>query len=632
MCGICGYQGIKSTNLIKDMLNSLVHRGPDDYGIYSDKNITLGHRRLSIIDLNNGKQPIYNEDKSILISFNGEIYNYKELKKDLQKKNHIFSTNTDTEVIVHAYEEYGVGCLSKFNGMFAFAIWDKKKKELLLARDRFGTKPLYYYFKNDIFIFASEVKAILEYDQLVIDYNPQAIVDYFTYHYISGEKTYFKDILLLKPGHYLTIANGKLKQGKFWELHHAPQKKPEMVQEFKDIFERTITRQLISDVEVGSTLSGGFDASSIALSASKKVDKKMSLFTIKFNEGGKYDETALTDKIANLMDANLHRKIIEGSSFINESKKIIYHLDVPGNGTPIFSQYLLSRLISKQVKVVLSGVGGDELMGGYHVFKSFNFLDKLSKNPLHIFALIRLFKSHEFFRGMYFVGFPFLDKEVRKTGLFVVFNKAERKKLFTSGFYNSVKHYNPSNFDEIPKHSSFVERALHVYLKIFLPTGVLLQDKVSMAHSLESRVPFCDNEILDFSLSLSMDDKLKNNELKYILKESMREVLPAEVYNQPKKGFPTPFSIWFRKDLRNYVYAILLDKKTVERGIFNPRYVRKLLDKYTRQKKDGSLSLIGANKIWSLLMTELWFRVFIDGEKDLLKEQNMARFSNQIIN
>ena len=631
MCGICGYQGIKDKGLIKDMLNSLVHRGPDDYGIYNDKNITLGHRRLSIIDLNNGKQPIYNEDKSMIISFNGEIYNYQELRKELQEKGHIFSTNTDTEVIVHAYEEYGLDCLSKFNGMFAFALWDKKKKELLLARDRFGTKPLYYYSKNNIFIFASEIKAILEYGQLAIDYNPQAIIDYFTYHYLSGDKTYFKDILLLKPGHYLTLAQGKLKQGKFWELHYAPQKNPRMVQEFKDIFERTITRQLISDVEVGSTLSGGFDASSIALSASKKVDKKLSLFTIWFKEGGKYDETFLTNKIASLMDANLHSQAIESCSFVKESKKLIYHLDVPGNGTPIFSQYLLSRLISKHVKVVLTGVGGDELMGGYHVFKSFNFLDKFSKNPLHIFALIRLFKSHEFFRGIYFVGFPFLDKEVRKTGLFVVFNKAERKKLFTSRFYNSVKLYDPSQLGEIPANSSFVERALHTYLKIFLPTGVLLQDKVSMAHSLESRVPFCDNEILDFTLSLSMDDKLKNNELKYILKESMRDILPTEVYNQPKKGFPTPFSIWFRKDLRNYVYHLLLDKKTVEREIFNPRYVRKLLDKYTKPRKDGSLSLIGANKIWSLLMTELWFRVFIDGERKRLKEENLQAFHKQVI-
>ncbi|NQV09123.1 asparagine synthase, partial [Candidatus Woesearchaeota archaeon] len=319
-------------------------------------------------------------------------------------------------------------------------------------------------------------------------------------------------------------------------------------------------------------------------------------------------------------------------SFPDHSKELIYFLDDPRNGAPTFSILLLSKLISSKVKVALTGLGGDELFAGYHVFKSFDYLDKLKKNPLQIFSLINLFKSHEFFRGMYFVGFPFLDKEVRKTALFVVFNKSERKKLFTKNFYEKVKKYDPSNLEEVPKKSSFVEKAINTYIKIYLPTSLLVQDKMGMAHSIEARVPICDNELLDFSLSLPMEQKLKKGELKYIIKESMKPYLPKELYNKPKRGFSTPFAIWFKKELRSFLYGFLLEKRTVERGIFNPKYVKKILDKYTKPSIDGPLSLIGVNKIWCLLQTELWFRVFIDGEKDLLRKQNLSRFTNQIIN
>ena len=631
MCGICGFRGLKDNRLIKRMLNSIVHRGPDDYGLYSDDHITLGNRRLSIIDLKTGKQPIYNEDKSIVITFNGEIYNYQELCDDLKKKGHKFRTKTDTEVIVHAYEEYGVDCLNMLNGMFAFAIWDKKKKTLFLARDRFGVKPLYYYNKDGRFIFASEIKAILEYSEYDTEYDARAIVDYFTFHYITGKKTYFKNINSLKPGFYLLLSDNKVEVKPYWELRYSPKKNLKIIEEFSELFDNAVKRQLISDVEVGSTLSGGFDSSSIAVFASKKVDKKLSVFTMGFSEGGKYDERSLAKLVSKSINVKVHEEIIEGDYFKNVSKELVYFMDYPLNGTPAYSQYMLSRLISKYVKVVLTGQGGDELFAGYHVFKSLNFLDKVKKNPCSIFKIFKLFKSHEFFRGMYFIGWPFIDSEVRRTGLFVIFSKRERKKLFTKEFYTQIKNYDPGKLEEVPARLPLVQRALHSYIKIYLPTLLLLQDKTAMAYSLETRVPICDNDILDFSLSLSMDDKLKNNELKSVIKRSMKPYLPKELYGSPKKGFPTPFAIWFKKGLKKYLYDLLLSKKAIERRIFNPAYVKKLLDKYTQKSKDNPLSLIGVNKIWSLVITELWFRVFIDGEKDLLREENLKRHKEQII-
>jgi len=635
MCGICGYKGIKNDtkhrNLVKDMLNTLIHRGPDDWGIYNDDDIALGHRRLSILDLKTGKQPIYNEDKSVVIVFNGEIYNFKELSKELKKKGHKFYTKTDTEVIIHAYEEYGLDCLSKFNGMFAFALWDKKKKKLFLARDRLGTKPLYYYKKGDTFIFASEAKAILEYKNYKTDYDPRAIIDYFTYHYITGDKTYFKDIHLLQPGYYMLISRDKYEIKKFWELHCTPKKFENPPLKFKTILKDSIKRQLVSDVEVGSTLSGGFDSSSVATIASKLVNRKLSVFTIGFVDGARYDERPLANKVSEKLNVNVFENVILGKRLPPICKKLIYFLDDPRNGAPIFSIYLLSQLVSSKVKVVLTGLGGDELFAGYHVFKSYNYLDKLLKNPLRAFLLPFLFKSHEFYRGMYFVGFPFFDKEVRRTGLFVVFSKSQRKKLFTKNFYEKIKNYDPSDIRELPNTSSFVKKAIHAYTKIYLPTSLLVQDKMGMAHSIEARMPICDNELLDFSLSLSIDDKLTNGEMKYIIKEGLKKDLPKDLYNKPKKGFPTPFAIWFKKELRNFLYNLLLDKRTIERGIFNPKYVKKLLDRYTKPAKDNPLSLIGVNKIWSLVITELWFRVFIDGEKDLLREENLKRYKEQII-
>jgi len=631
MCGICGFYGFKDDKLIIDMLNSIVHRGPDDYGIYRENNIALGHRRLSIIDLKKGKQPIFNENKNIVIVYNGEIYNYKELRNELEKKGHRFYTNTDTEVIVHAYEEYGKKCLEKFDGMFAFALWDSVKKILFLARDRMGMKPLYYYKKGKKFLFASEIKAILEYSKIKPKPEPKAICDYFTYHYIFGDKTYFKGIKLLQPAHYIIISDGSFKIEKYWDLCYKPQNQKDVVKKFYRTLRKAVKRHLISDVPVGSTLSGGFDSSSISVIASEMVKKKLSVFTIGFKEGGRYDERPLARKVSNDINVRVFEKTINPETFKTLGKKMIYFLDDPRNGSPTFSQYHLAELISKHVKVVLTGHGGDELFAGYHVFKAFYFLDQIKKNPFKIFKLFRLFKTHELLRGLYFIFFPIFDSEVRKTGLFVVFSRRERKKIFTKEFYSLIKNYKPEKIKEVPQNSSFTERALHTYLKIYLPTLLLVQDKMGMAFSVEARIPLCDNKILELSLKIPMREKLKNNQLKYIIKEAMKSKLPKALYNAPKKGFPTPFALWFSKELKKYIYNLLLNGSCVKKKIFNKKYVKKLLDKYCYLKKDTPLSLIGVNKIWCLLTTELWFRIFIDGEKDLIKKENFDRYKKQII-
>jgi len=615
MCGIVGFYGFKDNRLLRKMMDSVSHRGPDQEGTYTDNHTSLGHKRLSIIDLSKkGKQPIHNEDKTVWITYNGEIYNFQEIRSDLEKKGHKFSSKTDTEVIVHAYEEYKEDCLNLFNGMFAFALWDKKNKTLFIARDRIGIKPLYYYHKENKLIFASEIKAILQDNSIKREANNHAIIDYLTFQNILDNKTFFKGINLLMPGECITIKQGKFTLKRYWQPDYTKNNisEKEAVKEFTKIFKESVKRNLISDVPLGVFLSGGFDSSSVAYQTAQFRSSRIDTFTARFDAGTKYDESPFAIDVSKKINSKSHTLTINPEDFKTSIKDLIYHLDEPKVGMPAFSQYCLSKLVSKHVKVALSGDGGDELFAGYPVYKAEYFKEMVRKNPLNVFKFPFFFKLSELPRSLYFMFYPIFDKEVRP-GLFTIFNKSQRDKILTKQFKKSTANHNPISTINIPKLSR-LNSIQYNYLKTYLPSMLIVTDKVTMAHSIESRVPVCDNELVDFATKLPMEIKLYKKELKHIIKRAMKGKLPSSLYNRPKTGFQTPLSLWFRKDLKSFIYNILLDEKTKQRGIFNMKEVKHLLDRHCNARTDTLFDLVNAAKIWSLLNVELWFRIFIDGD------------------
>ncbi len=628
MCGISGWYGPSDKKLLRRMTSLLDHRGPDGEGFFVDKKVSLGHKRLSIIDLKTGQQPMYNDDKSIVVVFNGEIYNYKEIRKELEKKYH-FKTKSDTEVIIRAYEEYGPECVQKFNGMFAFAIWDVKKNILFLARDRVGIKPLYYYQdqgKTKRFMFASEVKAFLADETFPRVLNRQALAEYLTFQNIMDDKTFFEGVKMLLPGHYLLVQDGKLLIEQYWDASYkksSEQDVSEYYNNFRTLFSESVQRHMISDVPLGSYLSGGFDSGSVATMAAKLVARsgkkkngKIETFTGRFNEGGVYDESSCSRAVAEKTGAVMHEVTITPQDFLSHIEEIIYHLDEPKVGIPAISQYMVSQLVSEHVKVVLTGHAGDELFAGYPVYKASYFKDLMRRNPLNAYKFFTLFRWSEMPRAAYFLFFPLFDQEV-KHGLFIMFNQRQRRKLLTKHFYESLPQ--KSTVSVLRKYqrkdvASLADKAQYLYLKTYLPSLLVVEDKMGMAHSIEARTPFCDNELVEFANSVPMKFKLHNHELKHLIKQSMKQDLPSILYHQPKKGFPTPFSLWIRKDLKEYVYSILLSERVKNRGIFNHSYVKKLLDEHCSRSTDGLRDLVNAARIWSLLNIELWCRLFIDGD------------------
>lgn len=615
-----------------DMLNIIKHRGPDDEGVYEDTNCLMGYRRLAIIDLNSGNQPIFNENKSIAVTYNGEIYNYKELKELLISKGHGFYTESDTEVIVHAWEEWGENCFVKFSGMFAMAIFDGNTKTLILARDRVGMKPLYFRHKNDVLLWASEIKSILLHDDAA-DPGPdyRTICDFITFQNTIDEKTFFRGIVKLLPGHFMKISGRAVPASfeikKYWDLEFHRQGAFKNINEALDAYENTfkaaVKRHLVSDVEVASYLSGGFDSSSVAFFTSQFLDHPLKTFTGYFSEGKKYDERNITRIFTKLADTQNTEVRITPEDFRENIKKVIYHLDEPTLGSGALPQYIVAREAAKHVKVILTGHGGDELFAGYQVYKA-SFYKDLLKNDFASF--LRVFwktRPDEILKVLYFSIYPLISKEVRH-GLFIMFNKHQRSRLFTREFLNCLarvgKHgledYDPVRNLENKylknKRFSHTEKTLYLYLKTYLPTLFIQEDKMGMAHSIESRMPICDNEMLDLSARIPYRYKLYNNDLKYLPKAMMRKHLPEEFYKHPKMGFPTPISIWFKRDLKDFVYDILTDTRARGRGIFNIKYIKNLLNYHSRFGGDTLYDYVRANKIYSLLSVELWFRTFID--------------------
>ncbi len=621
MCGIAGIASFKGkvipAGLINSMIQSIRHRGPDGEGFYINRNIQLGHCRLSIIDINCGSQPMYNEDRSVVVVQNGEIYNFVELKSDLTQKGHRFKTKSDTEVIIHGYEEYGVDFIVKLNGMFAFALYDIRSNKLILARDRLGVKPLYYFLNDTTFAFASEIKALLEIDGIKREMNPSAAAQYLRFQNVLNDETFFKNIYKLKPGNFALLSSeGEFLQKPFWRIafnYGGRGGYDDYLSEYGEVFKNAVKRHLIGDVEVGCYLSGGFDSSSVSYFASTLSDNRIKSFTGAFSDGQYYDERSLAGLVSGRLGLDPYEIVISAKDLEDNLQKIIYHLDEPIASSGNFAQYFTSGLVSKHIKVVLTGHGGDELFAGYHVYKSALFKSRCL-NPLFALSFLKTLKKDELARFLYFLLYPVVSPDL-KYGIHVLLTRGRMHGMLSPDFSRQVNSFDGRDIIEDTLRGlklNGTDRLLFLYLSLYLPNLLLVEDKVGMAHSIEARTPILDNEMVDFALKTPIGIKMHNNELKSLTKDLMRDKLPQELYNAPKRGFPTPIVKWFRGDLSGYVKGILLDQRTLKRGFFDPVKIKKIIHDFHSRKSDNLYDYAQANLIYSLLSIEVWSRAYLD--------------------
>lgn len=627
MCGICGKIFFDKSHsvdekTIKIMTSTMSHRGPDDDGFFISRQVGLGHRRLSIIDLNTGKQPISNEDNSIWIVFNGEIYNYQELRKNLIARNHLFKTATDTEVIVHAYEEYGVDVLSHLRGMFAFAIWDEKNKSLFLARDRVGIKPLYYYLTSDSLIFASEIKAVLADPSVKADINYPAIDRFLTYRYLPGNDTLIKNLVKLSPGHYLFLKNGVASIQQYWDLKFSKPNNHHSIQSYKeellDLLKETLRIHMISDVPVGFLLSGGVDSTALLNLYAEGENRDLSTFTIGF-AGEKFDDERKYGRLAAEKVGTRHYEMtIDANSFFEFLPQYVWHMEEPVCEPPAIALYYISKLAKEHVKVLISGEGGDEAFAGYQTYRNLIWLERVKHltGPFdhNIAALFNKLSHFPFLKRLNkyasLIPLPLEDYYYSRTATPFSFFNAEFKHSYTSKLQGLTdKRYSTKPTTDLFKNvqsQDKLSQMLYVDTKTWLPDDLLIKaDKITMANSIELRVPLLDHKVLEFAAGLPSDLKVRGFTTKYLLKETFRDRIPREIIRRKKTGFPVPFTSWLKNELRSYVSDILLDKKTIQRGYFDGKAIEKML-------LENQSNSAYASEIFSLVVLELWHRTFID--------------------
>jgi len=624
MCGICGKLNFDRDNevsqqLLKAMADSIVHRGPDDDGYYLSGQVGLGFRRLSIIDLAGGHQPLSNEDGTVWIVFNGEIYNYQELREDLLKKGHVFRTKADTEVIVHLYEEYGEAGIQSLRGMFAFAIWDQKQQKLLLARDRVGIKPLYYGVTSQSVVFASEMKAILVDPQIKREILPSTVDRFLTFGYVPGEETLLKGIYKLPPGSFMVVKNGKTEVKQYWDLHFSSSSVTLKAAEEQllEILEESVRLHMIADVPVGFLLSGGVDSTAMLSIASQKTDRPISSYTVGFANSGVADERPFARLAAEKYGSEHHEISISSKEFADFLPKYVWHMEEPVCEPPAVALYYVSKLARNYVKVLISGEGGDEAFAGYPNYRAMLWIERIKRmaGPFKSAlsgTLSLLYKLTGYQRlGNYL---PLLNSTFdayyysRSSSPFRFFN-AHSQQLYSGDFLASTsKQYSLRPVTQLLEQNradDLLSRMLYVDTRTWLPDDLLVKaDKMTMANSVELRVPLLDHKLLEFAATLPSNFKINGFSMKYIAKRCLRKQIPAEILERKKAGFPVPYENWLRTDLRDSVNNILLDRETVDRGYFKKSTVEKLV-------RDNAESGGYAKEIFSLVVLELWHREFL---------------------
>ena len=610
-----------SAGTLRRMLDSIEHRGPDNEGIYRSGRVGLGHRRLKIIDLTTGNQPLCNEDGTIWIIYNGEVYNFKELSSYLIQKGHRFKSTSDTEVIVHLYEEFGEECVKQLRGMFSFALWDDKQKILLLARDRVGIKPMYYYQTSDSLLFASEIKAILADPSVEHEIDRTQLDRFLTYFCVPGEQTLFKNVRKLEPGHYMTVKNGKVKVTQYWDLafNKTIKKFPEAVEELEHLLSRTVRDHMISDVPVGVLLSGGVDSSGVLSFAVENTTYPISTFTVGFDSGCT-DERPYARMAAKAFGAQNYDITITPQAFWDCLPKYIWHMEEPVCEPPAIALYYVSKLAREYVTVLLSGEGGDEAFAGYQSYRNFVWLEKIKRclgpmaGPVGRFLAAAVSGNGESRYGKYARLLRTPPRNYyysHSSGPYEFFN-SHYGDLYTSEFLETIQrdfHADLSKkyFDRVAGLNT-LDQMLYVDTKTWLPDDLLIKaDKMTMANSLELRVPLLDHQVLEFAASLPAGYKLKGASMKHILKKALSKRLPAEILYRKKTGFPVPYATWLNNELHPAVSEILLDEKTIARGYFKTRTIEKMI-------ASASSSHNYSKELFSLLTLELWHRTFLRQE------------------
>lgn len=617
MCGIAGILGIHGKPVqereVQSMCAALFSRGPDDVGFYVNRSIGLGMRRLSIIDLDTGHQPVANEDGTVQVVLNGEIYNYRELRNELISLGHRFSTSSDTEVIVHLYEEYGQDCVHHLRGMFAFAVWDDSKKELMLARDRLGIKPLYYGVFRDRLVFASELKAILQLPEIARELNWNAVGHLFGFLSTPGNQSVVAGIHKLLPGHTLTTGLDRpLAIHRYWDVEFKPEygRSPEyFIQRLRGLLEESVGLRMISDVPLGAFLSGGLDSSAVVATMARQTSGPLKTFSIGFSEQG-FNEAEHARAVAQAFGTDHHELVLE-PDVIGLLDDLAWQLDEPFGDSSAIPTYMVSRLAAQHVKVVLSGDGGDELFAGYSKYQVEQKERHYRYIPGAIRQMLGLVGGHmrEGMKGRNFLRHIALDGNSRYLDANSMFGRNELQSLFSSEVGKLVLAQDPwqERIDFLDRQAGhWLSRIQYADIKHYLPLDILTKvDRMSMANSLEARVPLLDHKLVEFAATIPPEFQLRNGSAKYIFKQAMRGILPDHIIDRPKQGFAVPLGSWFRGELDGYVRDILLSDSSRARGIFNTVYIENLLAMHARGRP---LDL----QLWTLLSFELWCRQFLD--------------------
>lgn len=626
MCGICGILDLEGRQinplLIKNMANALTHRGPDDEGVYSSSKfrvqssessptVALGHRRLSIIDLNSGHQPMTNEDGSIALVYNGEIYNFKELRQDLIKRGHTFKTNSDTEVILHQYEEDGWRCVERFNSIFAFALWDEKKKILLLARDRMGVKPLYYAWDDKRLIFASEIKPILLVLNRIPDIDRSSIFMLMTLQFIPSPGSIFKGIEKLLPGSVMVCNQDQHRVERYWDIKDVSPFDKSALPSFPEkylysLLKESVEGQLISDVPVGAFLSGGVDSSAITGFMSRAMPGRIKTFSVGFKDAGRHNELGYARLVARHFNTDHHEISIGPKDVIGVMPDAVLYLDDPIVDPAILPTYIVSRLASSEVKVVLTGEGADELFGGYKRYQ----LDRIAAYYKFIPSFIRKvlletgggrMLNRRYMQGLSAISHT--DPLLRHIGWVSILDRGDLARLFGGSLsvedeYKRIIDY----FDRFFLRNSDdpLRSMLTADMCGWLPDDLLVKvDRMSMANSLEARVPYLDNRLVDFALRIPMSSKIRRLRGKEILKRSLSGILPEEILRRPKMGFTPPIASWFRDELKDYLKGSISKKAIEPIGLFDYSFIEIMIKRHM-DGVDYSLPL------WGILTLSFW--------------------------
>ena len=629
MCGICGIfnfsrEHVVQRSVLEGMNQTIVHRGPDDAGFFVSENVGLAMRRLSIIDLQTGEQPVTNEDRTLRLVYNGEMYNYKDLRRQLQERGHVFSSHSDTETVVHMYEEYGRDCVQHLRGMYAFALWDTKRRRLFVARDRLGIKPLYYARTTNGLAFGSEVKAVLECPGVGCEFNRSIIPEYLAFGYVSGTETFFQSVHTLPPGHTLEVdESGEMELRQYWDLPKGAVdnglSRTESIQRYGELFESCVESHLMSDVPLGVFLSGGLDSSAVA-AVMTKLRGPVETFSVGYAETP-FSELPYARAVASHLKSQHHEVIMGPEDFFSSLPRLIWHEDKPITWPSSVSLYFVSKLARERVTVVLTGEGSDETLAGYerYALTLWNSrFDSVYRRalPAQLRSMVREFIGKT---GL-------LDRNLRRKlqhtfvgrngsawesiyfdSFMCAFSEADQEQLLSdawergAAYLNSLAFWNKSSGDVL-------SRMLYTDIKTYLPELLMKQDRMSMATSVESRVPFLDHVLVEFAAQIPGRYKLRGLTGKLVLKSAVENLLPKDIVYRKKMGFPTPWKSWLSGPYFSRVERLLTDSRAVDRQLFRREAVQRLLNEHRAGHYDNG------DRLWRLMNLELWQRVFMDKE------------------